>query len=136
MTEQASVNIPKDILEPIIRAHIQTGVVAAIGDPATLIEEVVRRALTKKVDRNGTVSNYSTDNKYDLIEIVAQQTIEAEVKKAVIAWIEDQKPAIQKAVADSLKKKTGVFAKALVDGFVQCTKQDWRISCNFNVSDK
>lgn len=131
MSEQASVNIPKDLLEPIIRQHIAAGVVAAIGDPAALIRTVVERACKEKVCRDGTRSQYSSDNQYDFVEFTAGQAIREATKKAVMAYIEEQRPAIEAAVAAYLRKSTTKFAKAIADGFVASTSQRCEVKVEF-----
>jgi hypothetical protein len=133
MSEQASVNIPKDLLEPIIRQHIQAGVVAAVGDPAKLIETVIERMLKQKVNREGKVESNECYNRYDLIELVAQDAIHKAAKAAVEAYVNDQRPAIEAAVRKAIERKTGAFAKALVDGLVSACKQSWKLNCEFTL---
>lgn len=131
MAEQASVNIPKDLLEPIIRQHIAAGVVSAIGDPSRLIAAVVERAIKTKVDNEGKVSDSSYCNNYDLIEVVSRNAIVKAARKAIENYIAEQEPLIVAAVEKELKRSTGKFAKALVDGFVSSTKQRWDLKCEF-----
>ena len=131
MNEQASVNIPKDILEPIIRQHIAAGVIAAIGDPAELIRSVVDRAIKTKVDRAGKVSDNNYNNNNDLIETVSRNVVIEATRKAIERYVAEQQPAIEAAVEKELKRHTGQFAKALVTGLVQSTKQIWKVECNF-----
>lgn len=129
--EQASVNIPKDLLEPIIREHIAAGVVAAIGDPATLIRQLVEKAASAKVDMNGEVSRYCSDNKYSFIEAVATRTLHESIKAAIVEYVKEQRPAIQAAVKSHLAKRTSAVAKALVDGLIASTEQRWDLKCEF-----
>lgn len=134
--EQASVNIPKDLLEPIIRQHIAAGVVAAIGDPARLIQGVVERAVKTKVDNEGKVSDSSYCNSHDLIEVVCRNTIIRATKAAIENFIAKQEPLIVAAVEKELRKSTSKFAKALVDGFVTSAKQRWNVDCKFEFVDR
>jgi hypothetical protein len=135
MTDQASVNIPKDLLEPIIRQHIAAGVVAAIGDPAALIRAVVDRACKEKVNSEGKRGQYDSDNKYDFVEQIAGNAIREATRKAVMTYVEEQRPAIETAVVAHLKRSTTKFAKTLVDGLVESTKQRWNINCEFVAVD-
>lgn len=131
MTEQASVNIPKDLLEPIIRQHVAAGVVAAIGDPAELIRQIVDRSLKVKVDSEGKVNDYSHYNTHDFIDAIAGKTIREATKAAVIEYVNEQRPAIQAAVKAHLTRKTSAVAKALVDGLIESTSQRWDMKCEF-----
>ena len=131
MAEQASVNIPKDLLEPIIRQHIAAGVVAAIGDPAELIRQVVEKSLKVKVDSDGKVNDYSHYNQHDFIDSIASKAIREATKAAVIEYVKEQQPAIQAAVKAHLSKRTSAVAKALVDGLIASTEQRWDLKCEF-----
>ena len=129
----ATVNIPKDILEPIVRAQVAAGIAAAIGDPAKIIEGVVEHALAQKVDSDGRISKYSSDNKYNIVEIMAKKAIHETVQEAVEDWISEQRPAILEQVKKSLSRKQTAFAKALVDGMVSAAKQNWNLKCEITM---
>ncbi len=131
--ENASVNIPKDLLEPIIRQHIQAGIVAAVGDPAKLIEQVIDRMLRQKVNSEGKIDSHSYSNTHDLIEVVSRNAINKAARAAVEAYVEEQRPAIEAAVRKAIERKTGALAKALVDGFADAAKQRWKLECKFEL---
>lgn len=132
MSGQATVNIPTDVLEPIVKAQVTAGTLKAFGDPAKLIEAVVGRAINQKVDSDGKVNEYSSCNKYDFIEILAQKAIHKIAHEMLAEFVQQQRPKIEKAVKDALAKKTGAFSKALVDGMAQAVTSSWSFKCDVN----
>ena len=134
MAEQATVNIPRDVLEPIVRAQVTAGVLRAFGDPAELIEQVVARSLTQKVDSDGKVNTYDSYNKYDVAEVLAKQAIHKMTKEMLAEFVEQQRPKIEAAVKSALAKKSGAFAKALVDGLQRSVSAEWSFKCDMALS--
>ncbi len=135
MTETATVNIPKDVLEPIVRSQVAAGIVEALGKPEQLISKVVAQALKQKVDSKGSVSTHNYDNRYDLIELLATNGIHSVVRESLGKWIEEQRPAIEAQVKKALSRKESAFAKALVEGLITATRSEWSFKCNINFKE-
>jgi hypothetical protein len=104
----------------------------AFGDPTKLIEAVVQRAISQKVDDEGKVNQYGHYNKHDLVEILAQQAIHKIAREMLAEFVGQQRPKIEKAVKDALAKKTGAFSKALVDGMAKAVTSSWSFKCDVN----
>jgi hypothetical protein len=133
----ATVNIPKDVIEPIVHKQIQIGIVEALGEPEKLIEEIVSRALNQKVTKEGTVDReHWYNNKFDFIETVSKNAIQKAAREAIEEWVEENKPRITEQVKKALAKKQGQFARALVDGMVNAIKQTWSFNCAINLKTK
>jgi len=135
--EMMSLQINEDMVKPILEKQIQSAIMANIGDPEKLVEKVVSTALSKKVNREGNVSNYSSDNKYDYLEVLTEVAIRNAAKEALKEWLADNKELLKTAVTKELNKparlKTivGAFADAAENSF----KCDWRFSCDVNFSE-
>ena len=133
MSEQATVNIPKDVLEPIVRAQVTAGILKAFGDPAKLIEAVVDKAMKQKVDDSGKVNSSDYYNKHDLLELLAKQEIHKIAHEMLREFVAQKRPMIEKAVKDAMSKKSGAFSKALVDGLANSVSSDFKFTCNVNM---
>ena len=126
----ATVNIPSDVLEPIVMAQVSAGIVAALGQPEQLIAKVVERALALKVDSDGTRSDYSNYNTHNLIEVLAGKAIREVTEQAIRQWVQERKPEIEAQVRKGLARSESRFAKALVDGLVENAKSKWDFKCD------
>jgi hypothetical protein len=120
--------IPKDVIEPIIRSQVEAGIMAQIGDPVELIRSVIDTAISQKVGVDGKISRYSCDNKYNILETLTRKRLHEAVCEAIEKWVDNAKPQITKAVETALKRRNTAIAKALVNGFVDATKSEWRCS--------
>jgi len=130
MADNATVSIPNDILEPVIRAQVAAGITAQLGNPEVLIQKIVSNAMSQKVNSEGKVSRESYSNRHDLIELLAGRAIRAIVDDVLTSWIDAQRPAIEKKVRDSLARKQGMFAKAMVDGLSSSLQSRWGMKCD------
>lgn len=132
----ATVNIPKDVIDPIVRQQVCAGIVAALGDPSVLISAVVDRAIKQKVDSEGKINEYGSYNTHDMVEVLAKKAINSVVQQAIRDWVDDHKPAIKEQVEKVLMKQKGAFAKSLVEGMVDAAKQQWSFKCDITIPQR
>lgn len=132
----ATVTIPTDVIDPIVRQQVCAGIVASLGKPEVLIATVVEQALKQKVDRNGNIDRQSHYNTHDMIEVLSKNAIHAVAKEAIGEWINAQRSTIQAQVQKALSRKSSSFAKTLLDGVCRAIKQEWSFTCHINLHDK
>lgn len=120
--------ISKDIVQPIVDAKVKEAVLAAMGGSEKIVEVVIDRILQQKVDKDGKVSSYSSDNKFTWMDIVITNTIQEEVRKHIKEMIIEASDGIKEALQSKLKTKAGTnqFAQALLDGFTNTFESNWR----------
>lgn len=136
MADGATVAIPKDVIEPIVQARIQAGIVEALSRSQDLIEAAVTAALTQKVDRSGKVSGYNSENKYTLLESLANQYIQEAARKALNEHLVSAADAIRVRVRKELEKKSSVLAAALVDGLAKSVDTTYGLSLTISLKDR
>ncbi len=105
-------SIDKGIVTPIVEAKIKEAVIAAMGGRDTLIEGVVGRILTQKVDATGKVGSYSSDNKYSWLDVVLTQTIQKAAEAAIKEELDKASAQIKDAIIAQLQTKKGASAAA------------------------
>lgn len=129
MAEQAAtVNIPNDVIQPIVLARIQAAIVEGLGRESQLIEQAVTAALTFKVDSEGKRSNYTGYNSLTLLEWMATKAIQEAAQEALKTYLEKAKAQVRARVEKELQKKQGIIAAALVDGFAESIKSTYGFS--------
>jgi len=133
MAENATVNIPKDILEPIVRAQVTAGIMQHFGKPEEIIRKVVEASLARKVNSNGDVSSSNYENSHDLIEVLSSKVIHKIAKEMLTEFLETQRPVIEKHMRAQFAKKASPFAKAAADGLMQAMKSEWSFKCNVSM---
>ena len=123
-----SLSLSKEVVQPIIEAKIQAAIVAAIGDPQRLIELMVERTMKEKVSRDGTKGQYSSDNKYTLVEAVSMAAVRAAVRKALVEWVAEHQTHLEAEVKKYLAKSPGKLARMLTDGFAGVFANKYRFT--------
>jgi len=135
MEGDVSLKISPEVVKPIIEAKIESAIISALTDgKAEMINGVVGRMLELKVNKDGKVGNYSSDNKYTFIEALCMKAIREAAQRAIVQWVEKNEPAIQSAIEQQFAKKRGGMAKAFIDGLTESIKSSWRfgVDVNFN----
>jgi hypothetical protein len=120
MADNATVNIPNDVLTPIIQAKV----VEALGGQGILLQQLVHAVLDRKVRDEGGYRDIP------LVEAAAKGAVREAVKAAVQEWVEQNKPAIQALVEADIGRRKKSIAKALVDGFAKTSASAYRLNVN------
>lgn len=112
----ASVNIPKDVIEPIVQAQIKMAIIAALENHRGLVADSVAKVLNTKVNERGIVSQYSSDNKFLWLDQTLSLTIREVAKKTIEEWLEGNKKIIEAHLRAELAKKNSPLVKQLIQG--------------------
>lgn len=127
MSENMQFPIPNSVLEPYIKSAVSTAITAALGDGAKLVEAAVAQALTAKVNSSGTRSSHEYENKYQLVEVVAQNRIQEITREVINQMAEGMRPQIKASIEKQLKAKHSAIAQALVEGLIKSLSTSWNV---------
>lgn len=129
-----SLNIDGEIISSALEKKIQAEIVSSLGRPEELIERVVQSALREKVAWDGKKSKYSSDNKFDFIEILSKQVIFQMAKTAVEEFVTDNKELIKNAVAKEMRKPKRInsIAEAFLLAIEESIDMRMMINCSVN----
>lgn len=133
-TNLASLQLNPDIFKPIIEQHIKNAMMQALGDPTKAVEAIVAQCLSQKVDSTGRVSHSSYDNKYNFMDIVFRNTIQDVAKQEMMKWAAENSETIRSAIIKVISSKKGAesFAKAMIEGAVNCMENTYKIQMQMN----
>ncbi len=119
MPETSTISIPKDVLEPIIQAHVTAAIATALGDRSRLVEQCVAHALTKKVDEKGVVNQQDYYNKTEFLRWLVDDAIRTAATNAVREHIAGDIEAVKLAVAKEMKNQKSAMTKELLAGIAK-----------------
>lgn len=119
--------IPNAVLEPYIKAAVSASIAAALGDGVKIIEVAVQSALMKKVDERGKVNDSSYHNKYNIMDIIATESIQKIARETIQEMAEEMRPEIRAQIQKHIKSKSGEIAGTLVNGLMDSLKSEWNI---------
>lgn len=133
-----SLQISKDIVNPIVEAKIKEAVTEALGGKQAIIEKVVGEVLKQKVNYEGRVSSYSSDNKYSWLDAVFNEQVMKAVNEELKSVISQQSNAIKDELIRQLKTNKGAnqVASALLAGFEDTLKGAWRSTIKISINEK
>lgn len=113
---ETTLQVPKDVLEPIIQAHISAAVVAALGDRSKILADCVGKVLNMKVDTDGSESRYTGGVPW--VQWIMQDCIKKSARAAIEEFMAGHKDEIKAQIATELRKKNSPLAKQLIEGMV------------------
>jgi hypothetical protein len=122
--QNVSLTISKEIVQPIVKAKIQEALIGALGGTEKLIETVTESIFNTKVNHEGKTSGYSSENKYNWLDIIVTNQIKVAVQEVVKEILETRQTEIKAAISKQLSIKKGIeaFAQALLSGTADASK--------------
>ncbi len=120
MTEP-TFTIPKDIIEPIVKSHIEAAFVTAFGERDTVMRTLIERVLSTKVDKEGHAERYASSDSPTFLEYVLSGTVQKVIRESLLEACKNHTEVLKDALVDQLKQRRSPFvqnlANAMVKGF-------------------
>ena len=132
MAEASTFQIPKDVIEPIIQAHVSAAVTAALADRSRLMEEAVSQVLNMKVDSQGRPENYSSSIPW--IQWVMKECLKKAVRGAIEAELGKQESQIKAHIVTELQRKNSPMIKQLVAGMITAITHPDNLRYRLNIT--
>lgn len=105
--DTVSLQISKDIVNPIIETKVKEAILEALGGRDKVVQAVIQEVLTRKCSANGTVSQYSGDNKFTWLDVVVTKQIREAVETELKAIIAQSSNEIKAELIRQLQTKKG-----------------------------
>jgi len=130
--ENSTIQIPNDIIQPIIEAKVAAAVTEALGGYDRLIETAVSQVLNQKVDERGQPSNYS--HSVPWFKYVMRDCVQKAARTAIEDYFKDHAELIKKAIATELGKKNSPLVKQLISTLIGSVVNEDSLRYRMNVS--
>jgi hypothetical protein len=118
MADNPTFQIPKDVIEPIIQAHIAAAVTAALSGQDQLMNKAVHMVLNQKVDSNGKPDSYPSSSSITFIQWAMREALQKATKDALVAEVAKHADVIRANIAAQLKNSKSPIVQKLVEGLV------------------
>lgn len=103
-----NLSIPENVTKPIVAAKIQEAVLAALGGADKIVEGIIHRVCSEKVDpKDGKVSNYSSSNTMTWIDYHVTTIIEKAVNEELKKQLDAGALPIKDALIKVMQSKAG-----------------------------
>lgn len=129
-----SLEINEEMVKPILEKQIQAAILANIGNPEELLAKTVSVALKQKVNKDGRVSQYSSDNRYDYLEVLTGNAIREAAQESLRDWIKENSQLVKAMVIREMNnpERQNSLVKAFADAVENSLSCNWRFHCDVN----
>ena len=126
-----NLDIDDDYLAEAIKKTVMTGITESLNKDK-IVSGLVNTVLETKVDKDGCISRYSSDNNYTLLEVYVNKIIRETVKEEMKKLVEEKKPQMQEIIRKELNKKATLnkFVDAFITSNLNNLNSDWRTKIN------
>ena len=114
----ATLQVPTDLIDPIIRAEVSKAIIEAMGGKAALLTAAIAGILATKVDFEGKPSSYRSDNYKTWLDWAVGNAVRAAAKEAIQETMAQQKDAIKKEMVRQIQTKNSPLVRQFVEGVV------------------
>lgn len=122
--------IDEKYIGEIVKNVVQASIVEALGVKDELVQTAIKTMLMTKVDKNGKVSSYSSDNKFNLIDYYVHSTVKELCNEMVVEILNENRDALKSELKKQLSSARSIeaFTKSMIDATVENLESSWRPS--------
>lgn len=136
--DKSTIEIPNEVILPIVEAKVAAAVTEALGGYDRLIEVAVSQVLNQKVGDDGRPSTYS--NAVPWFKYVMRDCVQKSARAAIEDYFKDHGELIKKAITTELNKKNSPLVKQLVStligSVVNADSLRYRMNVSVNIEDR
>lgn len=132
--------VDQDYIAEAVKQSVIMGISESLNGKNEIVSQIVSMTLSTKVDSKGKISNYSSDNKYTLLEYYVSKMIKEVTAEEMKAMIEERREEIAKIIRAELAKKINYnkFVDAFIGSVERAIDDQWcpKIEVSFTAKDK
>lgn len=133
-----SFQVDEGLVKPIVEKQIQSAIVAALGNKDDLLDAIIKQALAQKVNQEGRVSQYNSDNKFNFVDITINKAVREAVSEAVKEWAAENKEKVRKVVEKELNKNETYkkITESFIDALTKSLSSSWSTRCEIRFEER
>jgi pullulanase/glycogen debranching enzyme len=133
MADNPTFQIPRDVIEPILQAHVSAAVAQAFGAQHFLIEKFINEIVTRRVKEDGNTPSYSSDKTVSWLDWAVGSVITKVIKEQITAEVEKHKEEMSMIISKELQRKNSPLIKQLAMGMVGAFANQETLKYRFEV---
>lgn len=120
-------NIDQDYLANAVKQTVMMGISESLNGKNEIVSQIVRMVLQTKVDKNGKISTYQSENKYTLLEFYVMKMIREVTEEEMKQLVDEHRDDIAKAIRSELAKKANInkFVDAFIGNVSSAVSNSW-----------
>lgn len=114
---------------------IEAGVLSALGNKEELVSQVITSILSTKVNKEGDVSSYDSENRYTLLDIYVKNAVIETAKEVIREIVDENRTQLKRMFKEQLSSESSLelFVKSFVDNTVSSLEDTWRSRIEFHI---
>ena len=120
-------NVDNNDLNEAVKSIVMTGIAETL-DKDKIVNGLVKAVLETKVDKEGRISSYSSDNRYTLLEVYVNNIIREIVKEEMKKLVEEKRTKMQEIIRRELNKRATLdkFVDAFISNNLDNLDSNWK----------
>lgn len=120
-------NVDNNYLNEAVKSIVMTGIAETL-DKDKIVNGLVKAVLETKVDKEGKISSYSSDNRYTLLEVYVNNIIREIVKEEMKKLVEEKRTKMQEIIRRELNKRATLdkFVDAFISNNLDNLDSNWK----------
>ena len=120
-------NVDNNYLNEAVKSIVMTGIAETL-DKDKIVNGLVIAVLETKVDKEGRISSYSSDNRYTLLEVYVNNIIREIVKEEMKKLVEEKRTKMQEIIRRELNKRATLdkFVDAFISNNLDNLDSNWK----------
>ena len=114
----ATLQVPHDVIDPIVKAEVTKAVIEAMGNKGAILTEAIASILNTKVNGEGKIDSYNHRDSQSWLDWAIGNGLRSAAKEAITVVMEQHKEVIKAAMIAQLKQKNSPLVKQLVEGII------------------
>ena len=120
-------NVDNNYLNEAVKSIVMTGIAETL-DKDKIVNGLVKAVLETKVDKEGRISSYSSDNRYTLLEVYVNNIIREIDKEEMKKLVEEKRTKMQEIIRRELNKRATLdkFVDAFISNNLDNLDSNWK----------
>ena len=120
-------NVDNNYLNEAVKSIVMSGIAETL-DKDKIVNGLVKAVLETKVDKEGRISSYSSDNRYTLLEVYVNNIIREIVKEEMKKLVEEKRTKMQEIIRRELNKRATLdkFVDAFISNNLDNLDSNWK----------
>ena len=120
-------NVDNNYLNEAVKSIVMTGIAETL-DKDKIVNGLVKAVLETKVDKEGRIISYSSDNRYTLLEVYVNNIIREIVKEEMKKLVEEKRTKMQEIIRRELNKRATLdkFVDAFISNNLDNLDSNWK----------
>ena len=133
-----SLQISQDFIDNLAKDLVQESLIETLNGKDEIVRQIISQILSVRVDRDGRVSNYGSENKFTYLEYLVNKMIKEEVISVAQEVLTEKREQIRDTIKKEMSKKATIdkFYDAFFDNIVDNLSSRYDTKIEINIDKK